>query len=101
MIAEIGLSILVLALTALLAWEKHQNRQERAKFINALVSKSANEMTNLEMADKTKIKVERGNNNEVKDERPNLVPLDNLDDEAFLKAIKLPTEGQEDASGQS
>lgn len=89
---ELGFSLIIIALLGLLAWEKYQNRQERSKFINALMSKNAEEMANLDLSDKTKIKAEtkpRVNPREY-------IPLDDLDDEAFIEAIKK-SEGVEDA----
>jgi uncharacterized membrane protein len=48
----------ILILSGLLGWEKRESRLERAKLINALMAKNAQEMANLDLADKTEIKAE-------------------------------------------
>ncbi len=63
-----------------LAYQDHQNRKERSKFINALLSKNAGELRDLEFADKLEIK------HEIPRE-PDLVPLDQATDEQFDKVI--------------
>lgn len=69
-------------LSILLISEKTESRTERAKMINAIVAKNATEMANLDMADKTEIKV----NNSLK--QPEFVPPENLSQEEWEKAIK-------------
>ena len=39
----------------MLGWEKYQNRLERAKLINAILGKNAQEIASMDLADKTKI----------------------------------------------
>jgi uncharacterized membrane protein len=41
----------ILILSGLLGWEKRESRLERAKLINALMAKNAQEMANLDLAD--------------------------------------------------
>ncbi len=74
----------IIALLALLGWEKYQNRLERNKFLNALLSKNANEMANLDMADKTKIEVKPTEPLAVP---PDLIPESDLPDEEFDKFV--------------
>ena len=84
---EIGV---IIALIALLGWQEFQNRKERAKLINAIMSKSTAEFRDLELTDKTEIKVKP--NNEI----PDLIETDQLNDEDWFKAeiegkrVKLP-----------
>jgi len=67
-------------LAGLLVWEKYQNRIERAKLINAVIGKNAQEIASLDLADKTDFKVQKS--------KPEIVPLENMDDEDFDKLIK-------------
>lgn len=55
---EIVLVIVIALLCGLLGWTEHEARLERNKFINALMAKNAEELANLELADKTQIKAE-------------------------------------------
>jgi hypothetical protein len=48
----------IVALVALLGWQEYQNRLERAKFLNMIKSKNAQEARDLDIADKTKIKID-------------------------------------------
>jgi len=50
-----ALTIIIIGLIGLIAWEKYQGRKERAKLINALIGKNAQEIASLELADNTKI----------------------------------------------
>mgnify|MGYP001599524813 CR=1 FL=1 len=79
---EIMLVIVILALCGLLAWKERESRLERSKLINAIISKSAQDMTNLELADKTKIETN------IPQIRPDLVPESELNDETFTKMMK-------------
>lgn len=77
----------IVALTGLLAWERYQNRKERGKLINAIMSKNAQELTNLEIADKTKIELKDSEQDE-----PDLIPFDRASDEVFNKLIEKERE---------
>lgn len=44
----------IIALVVLLGFQEWQNRKERAKLINAVLSKNASEMASLEFVDKVK-----------------------------------------------
>ena len=81
MITEIVLVIVILILCGYLGWKEREARIERAKFINALLAKNAQEMVNLELADKTQIKTEIPKPSE-------FVPPENLSQEDWEKAIK-------------
>lgn len=75
--------ITIIALLGLLGWEKYQNRLERNKYLNAILSKDAQEMANLDMADKTKIEVK----DSPKSEFPDLIPEEELNQEDFDKFV--------------
>ena len=81
MITEIVLSIVILILCGLLGWKEREARIERAKFINALLAKNAQDMVNLDLADKTQIKAEVP-------KQSDFVSPDNLSQEDWEKAIK-------------
>lgn len=49
---EIILGLVIAVLCGLLAWEKYESRKERQKMIQAIMSKSAEDMVNFEMAEK-------------------------------------------------
>lgn len=51
---ELVLLGVIAVLSALLVWEKRQDRLERSKLINALLARNATELANLEFVDKVK-----------------------------------------------
>ena len=77
---EIALLAVIGLLSGLLIWEKYEGRKERNKLVNALIAKNAQDMVNLDLADKTEIKAQ------VPD-KPEFVPLDDLTNEEFGKLI--------------
>jgi len=74
---ELGI---VALLVGMMAWREYNYRKETAKLINALISKNAQEARDLGIADNTKIKFEP------KEEMPDLIPTDQLNDEDWYKA---------------
>ena len=82
MTIELILLGVILILCGLLGWEKRENRLEHSKLINALLAKNAQEMVNLDLADKTEIKTQ----DVVKKE--DLIPERDLDQETWEKVIK-------------
>lgn len=44
----------IVALVALIGFQEYQNRKERAKLVNALMSKNATELASLEFVDRVK-----------------------------------------------
>lgn len=78
---EIVLLLVILGLGALLGWKERENRLERSKFINALLAKNAQEMVNLDLADKTQIKTE------IPLKGPEFISPENLSQEDWEKAI--------------
>ncbi|MFZ5845296.1 MAG: hypothetical protein ACOY0S_02400 [Patescibacteria group bacterium] len=77
---EIVLIGVIVALLAYLGWKEQETRFERNKLINALLAKNATEMANLDLADKTKVEVE-------KSKEPDFIPQEDLTDEEWKKAI--------------
>lgn len=49
---EIILGLVILAQFGFLAWQEHNNRKERAKFINALMAKTSEQFRDLELTEK-------------------------------------------------
>ena len=71
---ELGI---VIVLAGLMAWREYNYRKENAKLINALISKTAQEARDLELADKTTIKIKQNKTKE------DLVPVDQLTDKEW------------------
>lgn len=71
----------ILILAGLLGWKERETRLERSKLVNAFLAKNAQEMVNLDLADKTVIKAE------VPQKEPDFIPPENLSQEAWEKAI--------------
>ena len=66
------------ALLATFGWYVHESNKEKAKLVNALLSKSPQDMVNMTLADQTEIKPQVG-----PDKDPDLIPMDQLTDEEF------------------
>ena len=49
---DLILFLVIGALCGLIAWDRYENRKERQKLIQAIMSKSAQDMVNFEMAEK-------------------------------------------------
>ena len=82
MISEILFGVVALGLVGLNIWEKYESKKERARFINAILSKTPEQFRDLELTDKVKpIKPP------VQTE-PNLIPTNEATDEEFEKMIK-------------
>ena len=77
---EIALVLLIVAQMVYHAWYVREAREEKAKLINAVLSKNAQELRDLEIAQNTEIKVEPI--------PPDFQPMENLSDEEHLRAIK-------------
>ena len=72
----------IISLIVLLGFQEYHNRKERAKLINAILSKSVNEFKELELADRTEIKIKPP-------KAPDITPVDQLsDDEWYKKEIE-------------
>ena len=82
MLVEIVLVVIIAILCGLLAWKEWEGRLERNKFINALMSKNAQEMANLDLADKTQIKAE------VPNKESDFVSPENLSQKDWEEAVK-------------
>ena len=81
MTTELILLGVILLLCGLLGWKEREGRLERNKLINALLAKNAQEMVNLDLADKTQIKAQ------VPQKEPDLSPIENVSQEDFEKAV--------------
>ena len=51
---EILLGLVVMGLFVLLVWEKHENKKERSKFVNAILAKTPEQFRDLELTEKVK-----------------------------------------------
>lgn len=78
---ELILFLVIAALCGLMGYERHEVRREREKLINSLISRNAQDLANLELAEKvTKIEPPQL-------EDPDLVNISDLSDEEFQKRI--------------
>jgi len=74
------LTLVIVALVALIGWQEWNNRKERAKLLNAILGKNVQEIASLDLADKTVIKANT--------DKPEITPLENMSEEDFGKVIK-------------
>lgn len=74
------LVVVIVALIGLIAWQEWNNRKERAKLINAIIGKNAQEVASLDLADKTEIKV--------KPTQTDVIPEENMSDDDWKEQIK-------------
>ena len=51
--SEVILLLVIVALCALIGWDRYENRKESQKLIQAIMSKSAADLVNFEMAEKS------------------------------------------------
>lgn len=79
--SEIILAIVIIALIGYIAYEKYEMRKERNKYINALLSKDAAQLRDLEFVDKLKLPKEE----KLSDD---FIPAEDLTDKEFDKFIK-------------
>lgn len=77
---EILFTVIILALVACFALYIHETNKEKAKLVNALIAKDAHEMTNLTLADNTKIEPEINPPSD-------LIPTEQLTPEQFDEMI--------------
>jgi len=79
---EIIFGSIILALIGVILYDKHENKKERSKFINALLAKTPEQFRDLELADKVK-PIEAP-----KKVEPEFVAESELDDKKFAEMIK-------------
>jgi len=72
--------IVIIVLLIFIGVQEYFNRKERKVLLNAVLSKNTDEFIGLESQDKAKPELE--------DEKPDLIPIGDADDETFQKAIK-------------
>jgi hypothetical protein len=75
---EIILLLVILTLCGLIGWMEYQNRKERSKLFNAILSKNVNDFKDLEIADKTHIDIKPLKN-------PDTIPMEGLTDEDWFQ----------------
>jgi hypothetical protein len=80
--SEVVLFLVITALVALLAWDRHETRKERDKLMNIIISRTAQDLANLELAEKV---TQIDPNPQFP---PDLVPENELTDEEFQKHIR-------------
>lgn len=80
MVTEAVLAGVIFILCGLLGWKERENRLEKNKLINALLAKNAQDMVNLDLADKTQIKTQV-------EKESDLVSTDSLSQEDWEKAV--------------
>ena len=78
---EIVLVGVIIVLSGLLIWSEHNNRKERKSLINALLSKTNEELVNLELADKTKVEVKP------QEEKEDLIDLNTLSNKEYEEKV--------------
>lgn len=71
----------IVVLCGLLGWKEYQGRKERKELIQAIVSRNAAELANLQYIDKVKLTPEKTNT------QTDLTPVDQLSEEDFQKYI--------------
>lgn len=76
---EIILALISLSILGYHAYYVHESNKEKKQLVDAIISKSAMELRDLRVAENTTIKMEPN-------KQPDLIPLENIDDEALLKA---------------
>ena len=78
---DLILLVVIAFLICLLGYSEHENRKERAKLLNSIIAKNAQELTNLTLADQTTIKPEINGQSD-------LMPMEQADDEKFDEHIQ-------------
>jgi hypothetical protein len=73
------LTLIIVVLLALIIWLIRENHNQQKKLIKALLSKDVQEFTNSELAENIKPK---------KEKKSDLVPLQDVSDDDFYKALK-------------
>ena len=80
--SEVILGVIILALLGGFGWYIREQNRERLKLINAILAKDSQEYVNRTLAENTKITPEINKGD------PDLIAMDQLDDEAFDKHIQ-------------
>lgn len=79
---DIIFAIIILCLLVGFGWYVREQSKERSRLINAILAKNSQEYVNRTLAEQTKITPE------INKTDPDLVPMDQLSDEAFDKHIQ-------------
>lgn len=83
---DLVLVLVIAFLICLLGFVEYQNRKERAKMLNLIVSKDNKEAVNLQLADQTKI--EPAQETEAEKQLKDIKALDELSDDEYDKFIQ-------------
>ena len=78
---EILFVFIIVTLLGLLAWEKNENKKERARFLNALIARTPEQYRDLELTAKVK-PIESPAKTE-----PDFVPESDIEDQKFQELI--------------
>lgn len=78
---EAVLLLVICALAALLAYDRHESRRERTKLIQAVMSKNAQDLKDFELAEKVTI------TQNIEPQLPDMTAIEELSDEDFTKFI--------------
>lgn len=79
--SEFILFLVIAVLAGLLGFEKYENRKERNKFIQAIMSKTAQDLKDFELADKIKFDVP------TQPEYPDMTAVEDLNEKDFTKHV--------------
>ncbi len=88
MIADIALGLVSLSLVIAFVFYVRESNKEKAKLINALIAKTPEQARDLDLADKV-APIQPA----VTPQQPDLVPLENVDEEEFEQHIKEQLNG--------
>lgn len=78
---EIILLLVIVVLSGLIGWMEYNNRKERKTMLNMIIAKDNQELTNLELVDKTKIE------NKIEEPKEDLVEVNDLDDKDYDRFV--------------
>lgn len=82
MTTEVLFTVIIFAILLAFGWYVRESNREKSKLINGILAKSSQDMVNMTLADQTEIKPE------VNKLDPDLVSMDQLDDEGFDQHIQ-------------
>ena len=74
------LGIVIIGLLGLLAWERHETRKEQSKLINALISKTPEQLRDLDFVDKVQPP-------KIEETKPEFVSPEQLSDEEWVEKV--------------
>lgn len=78
--SEVILFLVIVALCTLIGWDRHETRKERQKLIQAVMSRSAQDLKDFELTEKLQFTPEPQSD-------PDLINIADLTDDEFQKKI--------------